>query len=131
VTSFQHRMGIICCLALVAGCAPRPENSNPRPAADESDQVATAAEQAIRDYAEGLARVARETADRVESFQSNAEVYDAVERASAVVHSSAFGPLAEAADKAVKPDRPYDKGAVKKLLESEGIGFQRAVSGKK
>jgi hypothetical protein len=130
MTPRLRRWGFLCGLVLLAGCAPRPGTAKPPPRPN-SDPVAAAAEQAIRDYATGLARVARETAANIDTFKSQAEVFDAVEQASGAVHTSAFGSLGEAADQAVKPDGPYDAAAVKKLLESEGTGFERAVGGHK
>lgn len=81
MTPPRRRWGILCGLILLAGCAPRPGTVKPPPGPPNVDPIAAAAEQAIRDYAGGLARVARETATKVDTFKSQAEVFDAVEKA--------------------------------------------------
>jgi hypothetical protein len=115
-------------LLLLTGCLYQPHDVTPPPN-PPVDSHAAVAESAGRDYLRGLAAVGRDVAGRADTFKSNVDVYEAVQKESDAAQKAAFRPLADAENALVKPDGEYNAAAVRAMLTAEAEGFERAAGG--
>ena len=131
---------IVAVAVLVVGlgaCAPRmgplPDAERKKPSG--SDPVAVAAEQSVRDYVAGLARVARETAAAAPTFKTHADATTYGAEKNKIARDEAFQPAFQlinerllATDPATGKKRPYDPAATAAAFQSFAEGCERALS---
>lgn len=115
-------------LLFLSGCFP-PNETKPGPEDEPApvSAVEQAAEQSIRDYAAGLAHIARVTSDKSTEFKTNAEVFDSFAKQADAMRDGAFEAVAKAMDEAVKPTAGYSAEAVKRAFDDQAKGFERAA----
>lgn len=117
------------CLLLLSGCfGPSHSDVKPEPPSP-STAVAKVAEQSLRDYGTGIAKVARGLAADVEAgkIDDHTKLFEAYQDGTKQTREQAMRGYELAFEKAVDPTKPFDKTAAAKALREVADGFERGA----
>lgn len=113
-------------LLVLVGCAPV-GGHKPIPTPAPTGEISAASEAFPAAYSAAMAKAARDTAEKCDSFTSWADLYDSWQADNTAARSDSFKPLEDLLTAKLNPkDAPWDAAKAKAVLIEASEGFERA-----